>query len=110
MKRMWMLYLILLAPAAANADELRLRDGVTISGNYLGGTQKEMWFQRSTGGTEMIPLFLVESLKFDGVLGPIPSAKHRPAEAKPQVQPANTLLSQVKWAFALLFPRLQQSF
>jgi hypothetical protein len=64
----------------AHADTLRLRDGSVIIGNYVGGSQTEIWFQRSPAGAEAFPLFAVESLRFGNLIGsstpslPAPSA------------------------------------
>ena len=66
--------------SVAHADTLRLRDGTVIIGNYVGGSQTEIWFQRSPAGAEAFPLFAVESLRFGNLLGsstpslPAPSA------------------------------------
>jgi hypothetical protein len=57
------------AVSLAQADSLRLRDGTIIIGNYVGGTQTEVWFQRSPAGAEPFPLFAVESLRFGPLLG-----------------------------------------
>ena len=73
MKQFRVLMLFVLTLAAARADVLRLRDGSVLVGNYVGGTQTEVWFQRSPAGAEAFPLFAVESLKFGGVLGFAPS-------------------------------------
>lgn len=74
MKQFRVLMLLVLTLAAARADVLRLRDGSVLTGNYVGGTQTEIWFQRSPAGAEVFPLFAVESLKFGGALGIAPQA------------------------------------
>ncbi|MGH8101280.1 MAG: hypothetical protein ACREIW_08275, partial [Chthoniobacterales bacterium] len=51
------------------ADSLRLRDGTIIIGNYVGGTQTEIWFQRSPAGAEAFPLFAIESVRFGNLIG-----------------------------------------
>ena len=81
MKQFRVLMLFVLALAAARADVLRLRDGTVLVGNYVGGTQTEVWFQRSPAGAEAFPLFAVESLKFGGVLGFAPGS-YQPGNAR----------------------------
>jgi hypothetical protein len=92
------------AVSFAQADTLRLRDGMVIVGTYVGGTQTEIWFQRSPAGAEPFPLFAVESVRFGTLLGsstPKPSAlkiarvhvtrKRPPQFAQNQVQMPPTL-------------------
>jgi hypothetical protein len=50
--------------SAARGDVLRLRDGRTITGSYVGGTAKELWFQSNAVSAEAYPTLLVESLRF----------------------------------------------
>src|ERR1700719_3629258 len=53
---------------AASADTLRLRDGRTLSGQFLGASRSEIWFQRDVPGEvlgkEAFPVMQVESLTF----------------------------------------------
>jgi len=53
---------------AAHADTLKLRDGRTLSGQFLGATRSEIWFQRDVPGEvlgkEAFPVLQVESLTF----------------------------------------------
>lgn len=67
--------------AAAKADILRLRDGRMFTGNFLGATQTEIWFQQDTPGTilgaEGYPVTEVESLTFG------PDIKQSNAKAAP---------------------------
>src|ERR1700674_793435 len=53
---------------AGRADTLRLRDGRTLSGQFLGATRAEIWFQRDVPGEvlgkEAFPVLQVESLTF----------------------------------------------
>jgi len=50
------------------ADTLKLRDGRTLSGQFLGATRSEIWFQRELPaevlGKEAFPIMQVESLTF----------------------------------------------
>jgi hypothetical protein len=52
----------------AQADTLKLRDGRTFSGQFLGATRSEIWFQRDVPGEvlgkEAFPVMQVESLSF----------------------------------------------
>ncbi len=60
--------LIVLLIGAARADILRLRDGRMFTGNFLGATRTEIWFQRDTPGDYLgaaaYPVEEVESLTF----------------------------------------------
>ena len=94
----------------ARADELHLRDGTVIVGSYIGGSQKEVWFQRMPAGADVFPLFMVESLKFNSVpsLAPGSSARGAPPGANPRPGSLNNWAGiwtgRVKWAFALFLP------
>src|ERR1700675_1653123 len=50
------------------ADTLKLRDGRTLSGQFLGATRAEIWFQRDVPGEvlgkEAFPVMQIESLTF----------------------------------------------
>ena len=52
----------------ARADTLKLRDGRILSGQFLGATRSEIWFQRDVPGEvlgkEAFPVLQVESLTF----------------------------------------------
>jgi hypothetical protein len=61
-----------LAFSAAQGDVLRLRDGRTIMGSYVGGTAKEVWFQSNAVSAEAYPTFLVESVRFGSTLSAAP--------------------------------------
>ena len=65
---MRVLFLIGVMCIAASADTLRLRDGRTLSGQFLGATRAEIWFQRDVPGEvlgkEAFPVMQVESLTF----------------------------------------------
>ncbi|MBZ5604090.1 MAG: hypothetical protein LAO79_17460 [Acidobacteriia bacterium] len=60
--------LIVVLIGAARADILRLRDGRMFTGNFLGATRTEIWFQHDTPGdfigTAAYPVDQVESLTF----------------------------------------------
>jgi len=114
----WTLILCLAAMAAAfaQADELHLRDGTVMVGNYVGGGQKDVWFQRTPAGPEIFPLYEVESLKFNTVPGVFPSSAsgavpnssfHSLSTTPPHLADrhmADSWMARLKWAFALFFP------
>jgi hypothetical protein len=107
----WGRFLFLLAAcaAAAQADELRLRDGTVILGSYVGGTQKEVYFQHTPAGSDMYPLFVVESLKFNSTPTLTPSATFRAPNGGTPVakRPASSTAAwaaRIRWMFALLLP------
>jgi hypothetical protein len=90
----------LLCASAASADELHLRDGTIIVGAYVGGTQKEVYFQRTPAGSDMYPVFMVESVKFNPAPGLPPGASApRPGRSFTEVW-----TGQLKWVFAIFFP------
>ena len=78
----------------AQADMLRLRNGIEFTGHYIGGTKSEIWFERQgmVNTTEIIPTSMVEALKFE------------PGEANPaaamQVPVAKSWLAYFKTVFA----------
>jgi len=106
----WGRFLFLLAACAAvaQADELRLRDGTVILGSYVGGTQKEVYFQHTPAGSDMYPLFMVESLKFNSTPTLTPSAAfHAPSGSPVANRPASSTevwAARIRWMFALLLP------
>jgi hypothetical protein len=65
---MRVLFLVGLLCIATRADTLKLRDGRTLSGQFLGATRAEIWFQRDVPGEvfgkEAFPVMQVESLTF----------------------------------------------
>lgn len=68
MRPLFQIVLIGLACFSANADTLKLRDGRILSGQFLGATRSEIWFQRDMPGEilgkEAFPVMQVESLTF----------------------------------------------
>jgi hypothetical protein len=86
----WMLLAGLLAIgiADARADELHLRDGTVITGVYVGGTQKEVYFQHTPAGSDMYPLFMVESVRFNNAPGFSPGAASFPNLNSSHLNPA----------------------
>ena len=102
--------LLVASATAIKADELHMRDGSVIVGVYIGGTQKEVYFQRTPTGTDIFPLFMVESVKFNSVPGLPPSASAPPhpggvnAPSPTKASLPSRLAAQLKWALALLFP------
>jgi hypothetical protein len=65
---MKVLLALLLCVFALNADSLKLRDGRTYDGQFLGATRSEIWFQRDGEhdfmGTLVVPVGQVEALTF----------------------------------------------
>jgi hypothetical protein len=111
MKWIRILYLAAIAATFAQADELHLRDGTVIVGNYVGGGQKDVWFQRTPAGPEIFPLYEVESLKFNTIpsvfpgsaKGAVPDASLHP-QSTMLAHVADTWKSRLEWAFALFLP------
>lgn len=107
------LFLLLTVSVATRAaDELHLRDGTVIVGTYVGGTQKEIYFQHTPAGSDMYPLLMVESVKFNATPGLVPGASLQGSPASPPSHPAaapsaaapDNMAARIRWVFALLFP------
>jgi hypothetical protein len=98
------LCLLAIAGMSARADELHLKDGSVIVGTYVGGTQKEVYFQHTAAGSDMYPLFMVDSVRFNSVPSLAPGASVRPAPPVNAPAHPDSLVARVKLAFALLFP------
>jgi hypothetical protein len=68
MRHLLKLSLLGLICVTLRADILRLRDGRMVTGNFLGATRTEIWFQRDTPGdiigAAAYPVEQVESLTF----------------------------------------------
>jgi len=90
----------LLCAGAAKADELHLRDGTVIIGAYVGGTQKEIYFQHTPAGSDMYPVFMVESVKFN----PAPGLQPNASAPGPGRGFTDVWAGRLKWMFALFFP------
>jgi hypothetical protein len=104
MKWTRILCLVALMAPSVPADELHLRDGTVIVGSYIGGSQKEIWFQRTSAAADVVPLFMVESLKFNSVPTLTPgTAAGSAAGANLQARLNGSWTSRVKWVFALFF-------
>lgn len=99
--------ILTVASSLGFADELHMRDGTVIVGTYVGGTEKEVYFQRTPAGADMYPVFMVESVKFSGAsapnLTPGPTAK-RSTQPQPAPRLTEVVSQKLKWALALLFP------
>lgn len=50
------------------ADVLRLRDGSVLIGQFVAGSQNEIWFHREVQGTMVYPLSQVDTLAFGSVM------------------------------------------
>jgi hypothetical protein len=97
MRALFQIVLILLTCLIASADTLRLRDGRILSGQFLGATRSEIWFQRDVPGEvlgkEAFPVMQVESLTFGptaqaAISPPSPQRPLRPAASSTPAPPA----------------------
>jgi len=89
MKSILKLFLVGLVCLTARADILRLRDGRLFTGNFLGATRTEIWFQPDTPG-ELIgaaayTVAQVESVTF----GPVSRQSNSDTQDAVAVKPAN---------------------
>jgi hypothetical protein len=87
--------LFALALIAYGADTLQLRDGRTLTGQFVGATRVQVWFQQDgqaeTAGPAVFPVAQVVSVGFDPAGSPLgPSAELKPL-AKAPLQPASIL-------------------
>jgi hypothetical protein len=65
-----------------SADTLRLRDGRTFNGTFVGATRNELRFERENGGLVRYDLSTVDSITFgDNSAGP--SSERRPYDDRP---------------------------
>ncbi len=92
MKSILKLLLVGLVCFSARADILRLRDGRMVTGNFLGATRTEIWFQPDTPG-EIIgaaayPVAQVESVTFGPVARQSSADGGRAVTFKPETQPS----------------------
>ena len=94
MKSTLRLFLVGLVAFAAKADMLKLRDGRMFTGQFLGATKTEIWFQRDPPSdilaTQAFPIAQIESLIF----GPDvrQSSTQRIYSCKPIFSPAMLLI------------------
>jgi hypothetical protein len=59
-----LLCVMMLCAVSLKADTLRLRNGTTIEGKFVSGTEKGIWFARGAEGMALYPLSFVENLTF----------------------------------------------
>jgi len=57
---------------SASADTLVLRNGVTMTGAYRGGTNSEIWFQQPGAAPAVISTSSIETLTFGPASGGLP--------------------------------------
>jgi hypothetical protein len=95
MKYTLLLGFLLSSGGLAQADMLRLRNGIEFTGHYIGGTKTEIWFEREgmVNTTEIIPTSMVEALKFE------PGSGSPAAAAVPESR-AQSWLAYFKTVFA----------
>ncbi len=78
--------------SAASADTLVLRNGVTLTGTYRGGTNTEIWFQQPGAVPAVISTSSIETLTFGPASGGLPmfpgSALRRAPGQQPRAIPA----------------------
>jgi hypothetical protein len=62
------------APLAVAGDSLKLRDGRSLSGQFVGATSSEVWFhadgEGEFSGTRAFPVGQVSSVVFDSAMKP----------------------------------------
>jgi len=72
---------ILLLPAVAGADTLRLASGAVIDGTYLGGNAREVRFVGPDGIARSYPITNIEAIEFGGP-APVATAAPKTAPAR----------------------------
>lgn len=83
--------LLILATSLLQADTLRLRDGRTLEGSFLGGTTRQVRFMTEDGAVKLFSIREVQSLSFtekeaDTAAAPAPRATTR--RASPVMRPS----------------------
>ena len=71
------------------ADTLRLRNGTSIQGKFVSGTEKGIWFERGAEGTALYPLSFVENLTF-GPYTPYSKNENAPKTDDKTIKPPRT--------------------
>jgi hypothetical protein len=93
---------LVFAGVALGADTLQLRDGRTITGQFIGATRTEVWFQREgqaeAAAPVAIPIGQITSLAFE------PAVK--PSGLSSQLKPAARAGSLVDWLAVIDISRL----
>jgi hypothetical protein len=80
MKTAFTLFLAL--GALAQADTLRLRNGETLEGRFISGSETGIWFETPLHEAAVYPLALVESVSFTGGAAGTPSTSQQTDEPK----------------------------
>ena len=80
MSKTSLLCVLVLCAVSVQADTLRLRNGTTIEGKFVSGTEKGIWFARGAEGTALYPLSFVENLSFGAFT---PYSKNQKQDEKP---------------------------
>jgi hypothetical protein len=104
--RVWFPAAFLLVSLASGADTLKLRNGRAVTGQFVGATRSEVWFQADNQaeftGVLAFPVAQVASVAFDpalmkpsGLSGGI-----RPAE-RPAMNTSRLMASVREWIAAL---------
>jgi hypothetical protein len=96
---------VLLASLASGADTLKLRDGRSLTGQFVGATRSEVWFQADNqgefSGVLAFPVAQVASVAFEpALLKPSGLGEVRPAE-RPAMNASRLMASVRAWIAAL---------
>jgi len=100
--RVFLPAVFVLASLASGADTLKLRDGRVLSGQFVGATRSEVWFQADSqgefSGVLTFPVAQIATLAFEPAVKPSGmTGGLRPAE-----RPTSRLLAYIReWAAAL---------
>ncbi len=78
-----MIAVAMFAVAAAPADTLRLKNGATVDGTYMGGDSREVKFLRTDGGVRSYRVSDIEQVMF-GDAGTAPTTAAAPVAPSPQ--------------------------
>src|SRR3954471_10085296 len=92
MRYAWFQFVIiplLIVSASLKADTVRLRDGKTLDGTFVGGSAKQLEFLTSSGQTVKMPIDRIMSVNFSHPAPPPPSESAAPSR-KAVMVPAGT--------------------
>jgi hypothetical protein len=73
--------------SVASADTLVLRNGVSLTGTYRGGTNTEIWFQQPGAAPTVISTSSIETLTFGPASGGLPAFPGTAMRRAPGQQP-----------------------
>ena len=81
--------LLLMSCLNARGDILRLRNGTTLEGKFISGSEKGIWFERTPEGSTLYPLSFIERMTF-GTYVPYSALNKNPKSETAKAKPPRT--------------------